>query len=238
MASLQAAGNRRILHGVTVMVRKKILNFLHPLLKPLSKWYLSKTHIYTWQNISVKVYPGVFHPGLFFSTKILLQYLQHQQLKNLKVLELGAGSGLISIYLAKQGAIVTSSDINPVAIKALKENFSANNAKGVIIESDLFTNLKVDDFDLIIINPPYYPKRPLKLQDHAWYCGENFEYFNRLFSEIASGSSVPNILMILSKDCDIEHIQSLANKNRLSLLPIHQQKIWGEENTIYNIKAL
>jgi release factor glutamine methyltransferase len=40
-------------------------------------------------------------------------------LKNKHVLELGAGSGLIAIKAAKEGALVTATDINPVAIEYL-----------------------------------------------------------------------------------------------------------------------
>src|SRR6218665_2258260 len=97
-------------------LRKKILNAFHPLLKPISAWYLSRTRIYKYDNISVRIHPGVFHPGLFFSTKLLLEYLKGQPIQEKHLLELGAGSGLISVVAAKRGARVTGSDINPTAI--------------------------------------------------------------------------------------------------------------------------
>jgi release factor glutamine methyltransferase len=220
-----------------VSVQKKILNLLHPLLRPISQWYLSKTHTYVWRNIKVKVYPGVFHPGFFFSTKIFLNYLKNQSLEGLKILELGAGSGLISIQLAKQNAIVTASDINPLAIKGLHENFQHNNIHATIVESNLFDKLIIENFDMIIINPPYYAKRPLQIQDRAWYCGENFEYFQMLFQQIASASNRPNVLMILSEDCNISYIQRLAKNNGLVFSVVYQEKIMNEQNTIFNIKV-
>ena len=98
-------------------VQKKIRSLLHPILKPVFQWYLSKTRTYTFKGISIKINPTVFHPGLFLSTKLLLKFLLGYQLKNKRILELGAGTGLISFYCAKQGAIVTATDISSLALQ-------------------------------------------------------------------------------------------------------------------------
>ena len=45
------------------------------ILYPASEKYLSKERSYRYKDISILVFPGVFHPGFFFSTKILLKYL-------------------------------------------------------------------------------------------------------------------------------------------------------------------
>ncbi len=138
---------------------KKILNLFHPVLKPLSAWYLSRVRTYRFLDITVKVYPGVFHPGLFFSTKILLKYLSHLNLRGQRILELGAGTGLISIYCAKKNAAqTTASDISISAISNIKENAALNKATIQTVHSDLFEFISPDDFDIIIINPPFYPR--------------------------------------------------------------------------------
>jgi release factor glutamine methyltransferase len=221
-----------------VELQKKILNLLHPLLKPASKWYLSKTRIYKSEGITVKIYPGIFHPGLFFSTKIFLEYLKTQPLQNVRVLELGAGSGFISIALVRRGALVTASDINPKAVIGLAENFLLNDVEAKVVESDLFDNLEIRTYDLIVINPPYYPKNPLSINDHAWYCGENFEYFKSLFQQINSSPVIPEIVMILSEECNIDQIRLLAENSGLCLSEVYRQKIKGEKNIIFTIKAL
>src|SRR5687767_8111395 len=108
---------------------KKILNLFHPLLKPLSAWYLSKVRTYRFQDITVKVHPGVFHPGLFFSTKIILKYLKNLNLQGQRILELGAGTGLISIYCFKKNAAqITASDISISAVSNIRENAVLNKA--------------------------------------------------------------------------------------------------------------
>ncbi len=141
--------------------------------KPLLVKYLSKTRTYNYEGIRLEIPPQVFHPRFFFSTKLLLQYCIQFAVSGKRLLELGAGSGLISVYAAKKEAIVTASDINPVAIEFLKKNSSANKEHIEIIESDLFADIPQQTFDIIAINPPYYKKQPHTLLDHAWFCGEN-----------------------------------------------------------------
>src|SRR5687767_14368333 len=106
--------------------------------KPWLVKYLSKTRIYRYGSIKLEIPPDVFHPGFFFSTHLLLQYITGLPLKEKKLLELGAGSGLISTYAARKGACVTATDINPVAIKYLRNNSIGNKVDPDIILSDLF----------------------------------------------------------------------------------------------------
>lgn len=219
--------------------RKKILNLLHPVLKPLSQWYLSRTRNYRYKNIRLQIYPGVFHPGLFFSTKVLLNYLDSQSIKGRTVLELGAGSGLIAIYCAQHGARVTASDINPVALKNLQVNADANNVDIEVVASDLFDNLNSSTFNWIVINPPYYPKNVSKDSELAWYCGENFEYFEKLFAQLKPALlDHQKVIMVLSEDCNIAQIRATAKSRDIALKTIHQQQLSGERNYIFQLTGL
>ncbi len=122
--------------------------------------YLRKDRRYTYDGIDLLVKHGVFHPGLFFSTKFLLDTLRGEKLADKTVLELGAGSGLISFWCAARKAKVTATDINPVAIQGLQQNNRwVRPALQQIIQSDLFAHIPVQPFDYLIINPPYYPRR-------------------------------------------------------------------------------
>jgi release factor glutamine methyltransferase len=217
-------------------IRKKILNFANPILKPLAHWYLSKPRTYTFKKIKIVVYPGVFHPGLFFSTKILIRHASQQKLDKLRILELGAGSGLLSIYCAKQGATVTASDINPLCISNIQYNAKANNQEINIIESNLFELVSPDDFDIIYINPPYYPRKPKTLNEQAWFCGENYEYFNRLFFQLKEKkSTITKVIMILSEDCELDNIMARAKIYNLKFDMIRSESAWGEKNHLYSI---
>jgi len=127
---------------------------------PISEKYLSKERKYTYKDITITVLPGVFHPGFYFSTKIIIKYLEKLELKGMHILELGAGTGLISIYAAKKGSAVTASDISQSAVNNIEKNSKMNDVNVEIVHSDLFENIPLKKYDYIIINPPYYKKNP------------------------------------------------------------------------------
>jgi release factor glutamine methyltransferase len=199
-------------------------------------WYLRKDRYYSREGTKILVKKGVFHPGFFFSTKLLLSTLASFNIKNTRFLELGAGSGLISFIVAKRGAIVTSTDISSIAIKGLIQNNLKLKANLTIIESDLFDKIPNQVFDFIIINPPYYPKNPKNEQEKAWFCGENFEYFEKLFQQLGQyTNNKTNVFISLSEECNFNKIASIASQNNF-LLKEHLKKmtLW-ELNYIYKV---
>lgn len=215
-------------------IRRMLTRFYRPVLI----LYLKKDRKYRYRGLNLIIRHGVFHPHFFYSTKYLLSYvIQHHQVKGKSVLELGAGSGLISFYLAKTGAHVTASDISDLAIEGLYLNRSNLQLDVNIIQSDLFDNLSGSRFDMILINPPYYPKKPQTPSEHAWYCGENHEYFHKLFRQLSDVVSVStHVLMVLSEDCKLTEIERIANLNHFTFEQIHRKKIVGEFNYIYQVK--
>ena len=158
-------------------MQKHIRYLVGRLYKPLLVKYLSRTRNFRYRDLALQVPKEVFHPGFFFSSKMLLRFLMSKPLAGRTLLELGAGSGLISFVAARAGALVTATDINPQAIHFLKINAQANRLAPVIIESDLFEKIPPQRFDFIAINPPYYRKTPTTPADYAWCCGEQGEYF-------------------------------------------------------------
>lgn len=222
------------------LVKKK--SFLKKLafgiLHPISETYLSKERDYKYKNINIKVFPGVFHPGFFFSTKFLLKYLERIVLNQKYILELGAGSGLISIYSAKKGAFVTASDISLTAVYNIEKNSKMNDAYVEVVHSDLFDDIPQRRYDYIIINPPYYKKTPTSEKEFAWYGGDDFQYFRKLFSQL--GNFIyenTNVIMVLSDDTHIEMIKSIAQDSKFTMKEELRKKIWGEEHYIFNIKS-
>ncbi len=187
----------------------------------------------------MEIMPGVFHPGLFFSTQLLLNYVRQFVLEDQEFLELGAGSGLIAIWAAKHGARVTATDISPTAVLALVRNAAANHVTLEIVLSDLFAGITTGHFDFILINPPYYPKDPETESDLAWYCGSRFEYFERLFLQLpAFMSAHTRVFMILSEDCALDQIRAITDKNGLAFTMIKQTRICWEMNYIFQINRL
>lgn len=206
--------------------------------QPFLRKYLSKKRRYRYKNIRLQVPSSVFHPGFFFSTQLLLDQIKNWALQNKKLLEPGAGSGLISIYAAQQGAIVTATDINPVAVECLIENSRQNNVKMDIFRSDLFDEVPPRLFDVIVINPPYYKKDPQSYSDYAWNCGANGEYFKKLFSQLRNYiHAETKILMVLCDGCDLAMIKEIASENGYNMQLIFSRKNMIEKNFIYSIEV-
>lgn len=218
-------------------MRKILKKIVFPVFKFGFDRYYRKSRKYTYENIDVLVHPEVFPPHFTISTKIILDYLQPLNLENKTFLELGCGSGIISLFAASKKAIVTATDINNVAISALKEAAKKQGFKIDILYSDLFDEIHYKSFDYIIINPPYYPKDPKSDRERAWYCGEEFQYFERLFKQLPYHLT-ENTMMILSQDCDLDRIQEIATKNRLTFECVLTKKIAGEKNFIFKILPL
>jgi len=218
---------------------KLLRKIVHPFFRRYYNWYHRKPRIYRYKNCETMVYPGLFSPHFTTSTKILLDFISLRDLKNIRMLELGCGCGIISVFAASNGAIVTAIDINPAATKAVAEAAQKNAVKVSVIESDLFQNIDPDNFSLIIINPPFYPGTPVSINEQAWFCGENFEYFEKLFFQLNDRlRSAPEILMILSEDCDICKIKALAEKNGFVLTELVKIKKWNEVNFIFSVKRI
>lgn len=206
------------------------------LYKPLLVKYLSAPRTYTYKGIRLIIPPAVFHPGFFFSTRLLLRCITTLPLKNKLLLEPGAGSGLISLVAARQGAVVTATDINPVAIDFLETNRQHNRLTISIIYSDLFIKIPQQAFDIIAINPPYYKKQPRTAADYAWYCGAQGEYFQKLFSGLVNYVHAQSeVLMVLCDGCDIAMIHDIARQHGFMLNCIKTKKNWIETNYVFKV---
>jgi release factor glutamine methyltransferase len=133
---------------------------------------LEEETYFHFKNLKIFLNQNVYEPAE--DTFLLLESLQIQPYQI--ILEIGAGTGIISLYCAKKKADVVCSDINPYAIKLIKKNIRVNQqkiyGKVEVRHGDLFSILdKNEFFDSIIFNPPYLPTRSeQKLGLSDWFC--------------------------------------------------------------------
>jgi release factor glutamine methyltransferase len=190
-------------------------------------------------GLKLKILKGVFHPKLYFSSHYFFDFLSGKNLKNRTFLEIGCGSGVLSLLAHKKGATVTTTDIDERAVETTKINFEKNFGKNHgtrIIQSNMFQNLPIQKFEIIVINPPYYFKKIESAAHYAWYCGEQGEYFEELFGGIKNYINVDSeVFMILEEKCEIERIKAIAQKNQLKMIKCDERKIKWEINYIFSI---
>jgi release factor glutamine methyltransferase len=218
--------------------RKSLLKSLaFRILHPASEKYLSKERAYSYNGITVTVFPGVFHPGFFYSTKLLLNYFENIDLRKKYILELGAGTGLISIYTANKGGYVTASDISLTAVYNIEKNVKMTNANVEVVHSDLFDDIPQRNYDYIVINPPYYQKTPSSEKEFAWFGGDDFQYFRKLFRQLNNNVyENTKVIMVLSDEADLEMIKSIAGEFNFIMKELFHKKTWGENHYIFRIK--
>lgn len=89
-----------------------------------------------------------------------------------RVLEIGCGSGVVSIHCALNGCRVMAGDINPFAVELAQRNAESN---GVIMDvrlTDVYDNIE-GEFDTILFNLPYLPVEDEGLLARAWSGGDD-----------------------------------------------------------------
>ncbi len=78
-------------------------------------------------------------------------------IKKPRIVEIGTGSGIISIMLAHliPDAIITAIDISEEALHVAKKNTEKHAVDIEFIHSDLCENFSEKNFDMLVSNPPY-----------------------------------------------------------------------------------
>ena len=122
-----------------------------------------------------------------YETEILVDLIINDNSNNKKILDIGTGSGAISLALSKnlKDSKVIGVDISKNAIDLANENKIKLNINNVEFkESDIFSNID-EKFDIIVSNPPYINKEDFEKLDNklyyepqnALYGGEDGLYF-------------------------------------------------------------
>lgn len=103
-------------------------------------------------NIVIEEHPEVYPPSE--DSILLIECLEVEEGE--RILEIGCGSGVVSIHCARNGCEVTSVDINPYAVDLTRSNFGHNGLIADVRRSDVYSSVE-GRFDTIVFNLPYLP---------------------------------------------------------------------------------
>ncbi len=153
-------------------------------------------------------------------------------------LEIGPGTGLLSIHASKLGARVTAADINPHAVECTTRNAAKNGVRIDVVRSDLFEKIQ-GNYDVIIFNPPYLPGSTSSTSwiERAWSGGDEGSETAVRFLEDAWKHLSPggNVFMILSSVGGLMSVLKSA-KGRYDSEMLEEQHMFFESIYAYRFR--
>ena len=108
-------------------------------------------------EIIVRMDPGMaFGTGTHETTRLVIRLLEEESVEGLRVLDVGTGSGILSICASKLGAKSCNAyDIDPVAVKVARENVKDGGLDNITVGvSDLLRDVDLDGgkYDICLAN--------------------------------------------------------------------------------------
>lgn len=163
-------------------------------------------------------------------TELLIDIILKKYKKDLSlnILDLGAGSGIIGITLARnfKKSEILMTDLSVNAIKVAKKNIDASGLKNIkCLQSNWFEKIDYSMFDIIVSNPPYIPKNDphlespeLKYQPQMALTADDdgFSDIDNITFHAQKFLKKSGILLIEHGYNQARKVQEIFNRNKLS----------------------
>jgi release factor glutamine methyltransferase len=143
---------------------------------------LIRTHEVDVDGHRLIVPPGVLDPVLFRSGAWFARRVAARVRPGQRLLDLGTGSGIVSVLARAAGAVPVAVDLDPRACRA-----AADNGVPDVRQGDLYGPVRGEHFDHVCMNPPYWrgPSLPIPFV-RAMLGGRDLEIVRRFLSGAAA----------------------------------------------------
>ena len=147
----------------------------------------------------VTIHRDVYRPGE--DTMLLASAVWELANPGERFLEVGCGSGAVSLVAARRGLQVFATDVNPHAVALARGNITRNGLQADIREGDLAAGSS-GPFDVVAFNPPYLPTAPNERLpgplNLAFDGGEDGNDTVRRFAEVLSAwPHLPRLILVV-----------------------------------------
>ena len=118
-----------------------------------------------------------------------IKYLKKYHLEDTNVLDIGTGSGCISVALKRElpELSITALDISRSALKLASKNFKLHEIEASLIHTSIFKFNPINKYGLIICNPPYVstneyvgPETRFEPKEAIFARNDGLEFYNHI----------------------------------------------------------
>ena len=179
-----------------------------------------------------------------FETELLvektIQKLKKMKLENPNILELGTGSGCISIALKKNiDCKVSAVDISEDAIEVARENATLNKVSIDFKVQDML-NINYEGYDLIISNPPYVSEtEPVGKEtqyepQNALFAKEKGLFFyQEIIKKISELSTKPKLIAFEIGMTQGNELLEFSKKHLSTMTPSIEKDLTGRDRYLF-----
>jgi len=209
--------------------------------RPLLRRRLRRQDVERVEGIDLLIYPGVHHPVVFRSGAWFARILANLTPEVLSLrdgpvahaLDLGTGTGLQALVLARRGFQVIATDINPVAVRCAHHNVRNHRLEHRIhcVQADLFAPFPPARFDLVVSNPPFFSGLPTSAADAAWRSPDLPDRIARGLDAILAPEGAA--LFVLSTDGAPDRFLDALEANAWAVRAVARRDFGNEIMTVY-----
>jgi release factor glutamine methyltransferase len=211
--------------------------------RPVLRRRLGRVVIEEIDGVPLVVLPEVFNPAVYRTGTLLARAVEswtppgHTLPEEIRVLDLGTGTGVGAVFAARRGFQVVAVDVNPQAVRCARINALLHHQEDRIEarQGDLFSPVGGERFDLVLFNPPFFRGEPANALDRAWRSPDVLERFAAGLGTALKPAG--EALVVLSTDGDGAALLQGVGERGLGVEPAMRRDFGNEVVSVYRIRA-
>jgi len=211
--------------------------------RPVLRRRLGRLVIEEIDGVPLLVLPEVFNPSVYRTGALLARAVdawmppEQTRPEEVRVLDLGTGTGVGAVFAARRGFQAVAVDVNPQAVRCARINALLHHQEDRIEarQGDLFSPTGGERFDLVLFNPPFFRGEPANALDRAWRSTDVLERFAAGLATALKPAG--EALVVLSTDGDGAALLRGLGERGLGAEPAMRRDFGNEVVSAYRIRA-